>query len=96
MLGYMRPYVRNGIWAYSSMVEQWSPKPSIEVRVLVGPPETGFKKVCLFFAIVYNRLNMIEQPQENKGEIVPQDFVEEVLRAYNQALESLANNPDGS
>ena len=25
------------IWAYSSMVEFWSPKPAIQVRVLVGP-----------------------------------------------------------
>ncbi len=28
-----------GAWAYSSVVECWSPKPATEVRILVGPLE---------------------------------------------------------
>jgi|GEM_PF-6566138 hypothetical protein len=39
---------------------------------------------------------MIEQPRENKGEFVPQDFVDGVVKAYNETLESLAANADGS
>lgn len=39
---------------------------------------------------------MIEQPIENKGELVPQDFVDAVVKAYNKELESLTTNVDGS
>lgn len=80
------------------MVEQWSPKPSIEVRVLVGPPEAEFKKVCLFPVIVYNRLNMIEDLSNpiEKGEPVGPEFGLIAMEAYNKAIESLADNVNGS
>lgn len=37
---------------------------------------------------------MMEQPIENQGELVPQDFVDAVVEAYNK--ESLTANVDGS
>jgi hypothetical protein len=39
---------------------------------------------------------MIEQFPENKGKLVSPEFVDGVVEAYNQTLDSLAANANGS